>query len=414
MTRVPRTDARPAGSGAADRGIAESRLEGTPHRLQTFMSLSRAVAEGLDLEDTLGVICATAAELVDASAVAIILRAEASGSGLVVAGSSGLSEHYAEHLNRTHPLELGRGPTGLAVQEARAVCISNVLEEPIFEPWRSLAVHEGFRALIAMPLRLGDDEVMGVLNTYRPHPGAWSTADINLLTIIADHAAIAVRIAQLLDETRRQVQGLSLMVRSLRAQAHEHQNHLHAIYGLLAVDDVATARRMIALAEDQYHTAHASVTSRIENPAVAGLLVAQRMLAANIGIRLSVNRRSRLAEAAPPLTDLDYITILGNLIQNAIEAVATVPPSERRIAVHLSQDTSRTVFRVRDWGPGIDPAERERIFEPTFTSKPDHAGVGLSTVRGIVTRARGVVDVGELRGRGVSFTVTIPSRDRRS
>jgi signal transduction histidine kinase len=378
-------------------------------QLEAITSISRAVAEGLDLSDTLNVICRKAAELLDAGPVAIVLRAEVSETGLVVAGSYGLSENYLDHLNRSQPIELGRGPTGLAVEEARPVCVADVQLDPLFSPWRALAMSENVRALVSMPLRLGEDRVIGVLNAYRRKPGPWSQADLNVLAFIADHAAIAVRIAQLLDESRRQVRGLSLMVRSLRGQAHEHQNHLHAIYGMLATADVAAARRMAMLAEGYYHSAHAAVAPRIENPVVAGFLMAERVSAAHAGINLAIDRRSRLGEARPPLNDLDYITILGNLLHNAMDALAAAPPGQRRISVRLSQDARRTVLRVRDWGCGMAPEQVERAFGSAFSTKPDHAGLGLSIVRGIVTRARGTIAVEHPRGRGVAFTVTIPA-----
>jgi signal transduction histidine kinase len=378
-------------------------------QLEAITSISRAVAEGLDLADTLNVICRKAAELLDAAPVAIVLRAEVSESGLVVAGSYGLSENYLDHLNRSQPIELGRGPTGLAVQEARPVCVSDVQLDPLFSPWRELAMSENVRALVTMPLRLGD-RVIGVLNTYRRKPGPWSQADLNVLAFIADHAAIAVRIAQLLDESRRQVRGLSLMVRSLRGQAHEHQNHLHAIYGMLATDDIAAARRMAMLAEGYYHSAHTAIAPRIENPVVAGFLMAERVSAAHAGIALSIDRRSRLAEARPPLSDLDYITILGNLLHNSMDALVGAPPGRRRISVRLSQDARRTVLRVRDWGCGMAPEQVERAFSRAFSTKPDHTGFGLSIVRGIVTRVHGTIAVEHPRGRGVAFTVTIPAQ----
>ena len=129
---------------------------------------------------------------------------------------------------------------------------------------------------------------------YRSAPGPWSARDVGLASLLADHAAIAVRTADLLDSSRRQVHGLSLMVRSLRAQAHEHANRMHAIYGLLVLGEVDDARRLVAAVEEGYHSVYGTVVSRIENTTVAGLLVAESAIALQSGIEIVLERRSRL------------------------------------------------------------------------------------------------------------------------
>jgi len=88
---------------------------------------------------------------------------------------------------------------------------------------------------------MGQGLVMCVLNAYRAEPSTWTQREIDLLQLLADHAAIAIRTAHLLDDSRRQINGLSLMVRSLRAQTHEHSNRLHAIYGLLLIGETLDA-----------------------------------------------------------------------------------------------------------------------------------------------------------------------------
>lgn len=375
--------------------------------LAAIMAISAAVAEGGELDETLGQIARAAAQLVSAEAAAIILREAVSDTGLAVAGSYGLSEEYADYLNRRRPIEVGKGPSGLAVERGEPVAIADVFEDPIIAPWRDLAIREHYRALVSVPLRRGS--IIGVLNAYRAEPGEWTPREVNVLSLLAAHAAIAITTAHLLDNSRRQINGLSLMVRSLRAQTHEHSNRLHAIYGLLTLGETVEARRLIASVEEGYHSVYGNVTGRIENATLAGFLVAEAAIARQSDIELVLDRRSRLVDLPAQLSDLDAITILGNLLHNAVEAVSTMPRSRRRVSVKILQQRGETVFRVRDWGPGVAESEIERIFERNCTTKPGHSGIGLTLVAGVARRCRGHVEVERPRGGGFSISVTFAS-----
>jgi sensor histidine kinase regulating citrate/malate metabolism len=250
---------------------------------------------------------------------------------------------------------------------------------------------------------------IGVLNVYRGDAMQWTQEEIDLLTALADHAAIAIRTANLLDESRRQVDGLSLLVRSLRAQAHEHSNRLHAIYGLLTYGEVEQAKRLIAQLEDAYHSSYAHVTVRIENAVVAGFLLSEAAVAQQSGILVHVDRRSRLRELPRRLSELDAVTLIGNLVHNAVEAVADMPRTRRRVTVRISQSPSETLICVRDWGGGLDPEVAARIFDSFTTTKQGHSGIGLSLVRTIATRAGGRIDVQQPASGGLSVTVAFPA-----
>lgn len=388
-----------------------SRARRPTDQLAAIKAVSRAVAESNALEDTLDAIARAAASLAGAVAAAIVLRRHESASGLAVAGSYGLGEEYVRELNRVRPIEVGKGPSGLAVETRRPVAVTDVLADPIFGPWRNLALRQHYRAMVSVPLQLGSGRrVIGVLNAYRDTPGEWSDDEVDLLLTLGDHAAIAIQTAQLLDESRRQVRGLSLVVRSLRVQGHEHSNLVHAIYGLLSIGEVDEALALLSSVDDRYQTAYATVAESIDNPVVSGFLIAETVIAGNGGVEISVNRGSRLRGLPPAITDLDAITILGNMLQNATDAVAEMPRRRRRVSVRISDRGGKLLIRVRDWGPGI-PAERvASIFRSGYSTKSDHVGLGLGLVQTIVNRAGGKIEVEQPVGDGVAIAVQIPSR----
>ncbi len=377
-------------------------------QLDAIMAVSTAVAQGEALDDTLDRIAETAASFVSAQAAAIILRQGVSANGLALAGSCGLGEKYAQHLEDTSPpLEMGIGPSGVAAASGQPLCIEDVFQSEICAPWRGLAVRQHYRAMLCVPL-WQDDHVIGVLNAYRAAPGEWTAREIDLASLLADHAAIAIRTANLLEDARRQVDGLSLMVRSLRAQSHEHANRLHAIYGLLALGEVDEARRLIAAVEGA-HSVYGIATSRVENPTLAGLLVAETAIARESGIEVALDRRSHLRELPQGVKDLDAVTILGNLLHNAVEAVEPMPPSRRRVSVALLQRRDETVFRVRDWGPGVAAEDVPRLFDREYTTKAGHSGVGLHLVKSVVDRTGGTIAIEPKRPAGLSVMVSYGS-----
>jgi signal transduction histidine kinase len=378
-------------------------------QLEAIMAVSRAVAEGGALPETLDHISEVAANLLRARAAAIILRSSEWDVGLAVAGSFRLTPRYAAYLNLEQPLEVGHGPSGLAVETGVRVAVGDMQVDPIAAPWGEHALREGFRSMISIPLKLVDGSVIGVLNVYREQPRPWAESDVELLQVLADHAAIAVRTAALLDDSRRQVDGLSLLVRSLRAQGHEHSNRLHAIYGLLTLGEVEEARGLIGAVEGTYHTAYSHVTARIDNPVLAGFLIAEATIARHSGILISIDRRSRFGELPRRMTELDVVTLLGNLVHNAVEAVAVMPPSRRKVSIRLSQKAGVSTFSVRDWGGGIDPAAEAQIFDAYHTTKPGHSGIGLSLVRSVTNRASGRIFIDRPRGGGVRITVEVPA-----
>ena len=139
--------------------------------------------------------------------------------------------------------------------------------------------------------------------------------------------------------------------------------------------------------------------------------MAKSAVAAERGVDL------RLAEDALLAVELRdpraLLTVLGNLIDNALDAArqggADAPFTE--VGLRLVDD-SRVLVRVVDSGPGIPAAERERIFEPGYSTKPSVGagarGVGLPLVKRLVERRGGSIHLADADGRGAVFEVVLP------
>jgi sensor histidine kinase regulating citrate/malate metabolism len=133
------------------------------------------------------------------------------------------------------------------------------------------------------------------------------------------------------------------------------------------------------------------------------MLNVQLLLAQQRAITLDVEHPNELSPTL--LTDAQVVTIVGNLLDNARDAVAEMPLNRRRILVVISEDSSHLTITVRDWGLGLP--EDTNWFERGVTTRAEHAGVGLALVRESVTAACGEVSAISYED-GTAFVVRAP------
>ncbi len=193
---------------------------------------------------------------------------------------------------------------------------------------------------------------------------------------------------------------------ALRAQAHESANELHTVVGLVELgrydDAVAFATRRIGVTQDEVDLVH----QRVGDPALAALLLAKAAACRERGVHLALDEDSDLPAGALPSEDL--VTIVGNLIDNALDALAGRVGG--RIEVRLTAGRERVVLQVRDDGPGIPVDALTDVFTPGWSTKPGtgtgRRGLGLALVSSTAGRHGGVVRAAN--DGGAVFTVEVP------
>lgn len=222
--------------------------------------------------------------------------------------------------------------------------------------------------------------------------------------VTGDLAAAEVR------DTLSAAESMRTLGEALRAQTHEHGNRVHTAVALIELGRTAEA---VALLTDSSRSSQGlvdQVTAREHgDPTVGALLLGKTSQAAEVGVALEVD----MAPDAPRsvLAPTDAVTVLGNLIDNAIDAAAAGPPP-RRVEVRFRAGAGGALeLTVTDSGRGVPAELRERVFERGFSTKPAPAegrGIGLSLVREIVTAAGGRIRVD--REPPTCFRVTLPGR----
>jgi sensor histidine kinase regulating citrate/malate metabolism len=194
---------------------------------------------------------------------------------------------------------------------------------------------------------------------------------------------------------------------TLRAQTHEFANQLHTISGLVQLEEYDEVVSLVGELTRRRTDLTEHVTSRVGDRAVAALVVAKTSVADEAGVRLTLLPRSRVGALAPDLA-ADLTTVLGNLVDNAVDACRAEP--EPRVEVLLLQDGGSLTVEVRDNGPGVPAELAEAVFVRGVSTKPAVAGgrgIGLPLVSLVCERRGGAVSMRRENGCTV-FQVSLP------
>lgn len=202
---------------------------------------------------------------------------------------------------------------------------------------------------------------------------------------------------------------------ALRSQAHEASNRLHAVVSLIELGRTQDAVEF-ATAELQLAQALTDrVVAAVAEPVLAALLLGKAAEANERGVELTVTEDSRIDDGVLPasLTSRDLVTLLGNLIDNALDAAiegAAQTTARPHVEVTARTDDGELLLRVTDSGRGVDPAVVREVFRRGWTTKSHGHGLGLALVEQTARRAGGAVDLERAVGGGATFTVRLPLR----
>jgi sensor histidine kinase regulating citrate/malate metabolism len=184
----------------------------------------------------------------------------------------------------------------------------------------------------------------------------------------------------------------------LRAQTHEFANQLHTISGLIQIGDYEEVVGYVDSLTQGRAAIDLTVSRRVLDRSIAALLVAKSAVAAERKVTLRVTDRTHL-DPLEPQSAFDLATVLGNLIQNGIDASASSPPAEGHapwVEVEIRQPGSTVEITVSDSGPGVDSTIATEVFEHGFTTKAardGERGIGLALTKLICRRRGGEVEI---------------------
>ena len=228
----------------------------------------------------------------------------------------------------------------------------------------------------------------------------WEGRDLGTVTTMRDHTE--------LQDLAGELDAVRPLTEALRSQAHEAANRMHTVVSLLelgrAADAVAFATAELEVAQrltDQ-------VVASVGEPVLSATLLGKAAAASERGIELVITQDTAVREDLN-LSPRDLVTVVGNLLDNAIDAAADAPPPAQ-VVVTVCETSGELVVRVADTGRGLEPERLRDAFRRGWSTKPVTAahgrGLGLALVGQVVHRLGGRIEVD--RGIGAIFTVRLP------
>jgi signal transduction histidine kinase len=388
--------------------------------------------------------------LLDASFASVFLRDPRDRTLLKLECAQNWPQSAARYLSQMRIRE-GRGPTGRAVSERRAIAVTNVFDDPLLREWWEPARELGFTALVALPLEAGEG-VTGALSFYFDAPHHFHEEELHLLQLVADELAASAERAQVVDALRRANAGLMQEVEELRTRigdaeeakrlkdefvanmSHELRTPLNAILGyayllsegqagqlnpeqtnaVAKIDSSATV--LLHLINDLLDLSHLKLGRADLVFAPDDALRIARRAAESAGpppegVQFSIDSAQ---DEVPITTDGEKAAkILENLLSNAYKFTR-----EGRIVLQVRRTDGgvrgMVSWTVTDTGIGIPEEQQDAIFDEfrqvdgSSTRLYGGTGLGLALSRRLAEALGGGVEVESTPGSGSTFVLRLP------
>lgn len=214
-------------------------------------------------------------------------------------------------------------------------------------------------------------------------------------------------LSDITEQEKQHQKELKSFIKMIRAQRHDFNLHLHAVNGLLEAEKYDECRAYVSkmVAETEY----VNEVLPIHDTSISAMLYAYRSDAESNGIKMSFDITTNLRGLAPEGYEINRI--IGNLLQNAIDALTEQTDREYGIVVKMYDASDTAVIDISNKFFG-SAEEISHFFEYSYSGKKNHEGLGLSTVQRIAESYKGVAYV-EVDEDIVHFIVRLPKKGKK-
>ncbi|WP_345827204.1 sensor histidine kinase [Pantoea sp. BRR-3P] len=203
---------------------------------------------------------------------------------------------------------------------------------------------------------------------------------------------------------------------NLRIMRHEQLNWTATLVGLLQMQRYDDAMRYIHAQSAGAQQVLDFVSARFTSPALCGLLLGKYVSAREKGVELKFDPACQLTRLPAALSETALMSVVGNVLDNAVDATLNVRPPANPIELYISDRNHELLIEVADQGCGVDEAIKPHLFEQGVTSKPTSGddmlgsehGIGLYLAAGYVHQAGGSIEISENAPQGTIFSIFIP------
>ncbi|PKM76958.1 MAG: histidine kinase [Firmicutes bacterium HGW-Firmicutes-15] len=195
------------------------------------------------------------------------------------------------------------------------------------------------------------------------------------------------------------------MIGVVKSQRHDFINHMQIVYTLLQLGEQGRAYEYVAELCREVQITGEMLKIRI--PELTAILLAKKNLADALGIKLNIEAESDLAKIQ--IKPIELSSIISNLVDNAMEAVSSLTDNCKTVQIGIFETAHNFAFEVSNSGY-IPPDVLNKVFVEGFSTKPDKKdhGIGLASVRYLVKKNRGTVEVSSNLNEMVKFNVIFP------
>lgn len=205
--------------------------------------------------------------------------------------------------------------------------------------------------------------------------------------------------------------GTRYLVDSMRANNHDFTNKLHVIMGLIQMemyDDAVSYIENISIVQRETIS---KIMSVVDEPSIAALLIGKSARASELNIKFILNDESHYSKTDLLLPSELMVTVIGNLIDNAFEAINIKNiqrQKELRFGIYSRENA--LLITVEDTGIGISKDNLEHIYDNGFSTKGEDRGTGLYQVKEMIEAIGGKITVESQENVGTSFTVIFQNK----
>lgn len=205
-------------------------------------------------------------------------------------------------------------------------------------------------------------------------------------------------------------EGTKFLVDSMRANNHDFTNKLHVILGLIQIGEYDKAVSYIENISIIQKETVSKVMHAVDNPSFSALLIGKIARASECNVKFILKEDIVFNSADIDLPSEALVTITGNLIDNALDAMNTaevMSKNDRSLTFGVYTQPGQLLITVQDTGNGIPDQIKEKVFENGFSTKGTGRGVGLYHTKQLVESLGGNISFESQVGKGTCFMVNL-------
>lgn len=254
------------------------------------------------------------------------------------------------------------------------------------------ALLDGDGKEVNVRIKIGDKEALADRVPVRPD------GEADKIIILRDRAEYT----RLMEE----LAGTRYLVDSMRANNHDFTNKLHVIMGLIQMGMYDKATDYIQNITMVQREAISKIMNAINEPSMAALLIGKAARASELNVKFALKEGSYFNKSDLWIPTETFITITGNLIQNAFDSLNAKSGDNKQVFVGLYSKPNAVLITVEDSGDGMKQEIIEHIFENGFSTKGEGSGTGLYRVKSLSDEFGGKITVESTVGVGTTVAVS--------